>query len=181
MFKRFDPSTDIASIAPIRTSKTRTLRKVVDAQFPQVGGNLIPKNTELLEAKCSGNVSIIVWGKRVLGFKIKDGAFLPSMKLLHMYPTTLKQVQVDKGAIPFLMAGANCMCPGLTSPEGKLPDGIEENTPVAIMCEGKEHAIGIGIMKMSSEQVKKVNKGIAIELLHYIGDGLFNHTDNFSK
>lgn len=63
------------------------------------------------------------------------------------------RVQADKGAIPFLLSGANCMCPGLTSAGGMLPDGLAENTPVLIMIEGKEHAIGVGILKMSSEQM----------------------------
>ena len=63
------------------------------------------------------------------------------------------RVQADKGAIPFLLSGANCMCPGLTSAGGVLPDGLSENTPVLIMIEGKEHAIGVGILKMSSEQM----------------------------
>lgn len=35
-------------------------------------------------------------------------------------PFIMKPVQVDRGAIPYLMDGANCMCPGLTSPGGRL-------------------------------------------------------------
>jgi PUA domain protein len=42
----------------------------------------------------------------------------------------LPQVQVDRGAIKFVMSGANIMCPGLTSPGGKLPEEIPNNAIV---------------------------------------------------
>jgi len=38
---------------------------------------------------------------------------------------------------------------------------------------GKEHAMAIGKMKMSSEEIKKINKGIAIEIIHFLQDSLF--------
>ena len=44
-------------------------------------------------------------------------------------PLMLPHVQADKGAIPFLMSGANCMCAGLTSAGGVLPE-LPENTIV---------------------------------------------------
>ena len=31
-------------------------------------------------------------------------------------------MQVDKGAIRFVLSGANIMCPGLTSPGGQMTD-----------------------------------------------------------
>ena len=42
----------------------------------------------------------------------------------------MKSVQVDKGAIKFVLSGANIMCRGLTSPGGRLPDGLEAGEPV---------------------------------------------------
>ena len=59
------------------------------------------------------------------------------------------------------------------------------------MAEGKQHAIGIGITKMSAAEMyqfffdcpddihqhnrKSINKGVAIELIHYVCDGLWNY------
>lgn len=42
----------------------------------------------------------------------------------------MKSVQVDKGAIKFVLSGANIMCRGLTSPGGRLPDGLAKGEPV---------------------------------------------------
>lgn len=48
-------------------------------------------------------------------------------------PNIMKKLQVDRGAIKFVLAGANIMCPGLTSPGGALDDGVEAEAPVVRM------------------------------------------------
>lgn len=84
------------------------------------------------------------------------------------------KLQVDKGAIPFVLGGANIMCPGFTSAGGKLPDDIVAiGEPVAIYAEGIPHAMAIGKLLMPTDQIKAVNKGIGVETLHYLNDGLW--------
>ncbi len=85
-------------------------------------------------------------------------------------------IQVDKGAIKFVLNGSQIMCPGLTSPGARMTAGLEKETVVAIMAEGKQHALGIGIMKMSSDEIRQVNKGIGIDNVHYLNDGLWKVT-----
>ena len=60
--------------------------------------------------------------------------------------------QVDKGAIKFVLSGANIMCPGLTSP-GACMTKVDKGAVVAIMAEGKEHALAIGFTTMSSDDM----------------------------
>ena len=86
-------------------------------------------------------------------------------------------MQVDKGAIRFIIGGANVMCPGFTSPGGALPEQLPVDTPVvsqersldyyycsdylfalvcflkAIYVEGKKHAVAIGLTKMSTNDM----------------------------
>lgn len=45
----------------------------------------------------------------------------------------MKKLQVDRGAIKFVLSGANIMCPGLTSPGGALDNEVEAETPVVRM------------------------------------------------
>ena len=52
---------------------------------------------------------------------------------MHVDPTIMKKLQVDRGAIKFVLAGANIMCPGLTSPGGILDEEVGAETPV--VCE----------------------------------------------
>ena len=91
-------------------------------------------------------------------------------------PFLLPKVGVDRGAIRFLLAGAHMMCPGLTSAGGYLPpaeNAIPADSLVAIHAEGKEHAVAVGITKLGSEEMRKVNKGIGVEIATRLGDGLW--------
>jgi PUA domain protein len=65
--------------------------------------------------------------------------------------------------------GANMMAPGLLSTGGDLPPGLAANTVVAIHAEGKESAAGIGKLTASSEELVKAGKGIAVEVMSYLG------------
>jgi len=68
------------------------------------------------------------------------------------------------------------MCPGLTSQGGYLPpadQALKAESLVAIFAEGKEHAIGVGITKLGTEEMKKLNKGVGVELMTYLGDDLW--------
>lgn len=68
------------------------------------------------------------------------------------------------------------MCPGLTSPGAKLPpseEAILAERVVIINAEGKEHACMVGKLKMGTEDIKKINKGVGVENVHYMGDGLW--------
>jgi len=103
-------------------------------------------------------------------------------------PEMLPKVRIDRGAIKFLLAvsqdprwslsgaltfalsqGANMMAPGLLSAGGELPPGLLANTVVAIHAEGKEHAAGIGKLAASSEEIQKAGKGVAVEVMCYLG------------
>lgn len=85
-------------------------------------------------------------------FRHRDGQWMPTLKLLHKYPFFVNMQQVDKGAIRFVLSGANIMCPGLTSP-GAMMSPAAKNTIVAIMAEGKEHALAIGITTLSTDDM----------------------------
>lgn len=55
-------------------------------------------------------------------------------------PNIMKKLQVDRGAIKFVLAGANIMCPGLTSPGGVLDDEVAQETPVVHINLFRLHA-----------------------------------------
>ncbi len=47
------------------------------------------------------------------------------------------------------------MCPGLTSKGGILPT-VKKDEVVAVMAEGKEHALAIGLTTMSPIEMYKI-------------------------
>jgi malignant T-cell-amplified sequence len=42
----------------------------------------------------------------------------------------MHELQVDRGAIPYVLGGAHIMCPGLTSAGGRCEGSLPADTPV---------------------------------------------------
>ena len=162
--------------SPARSSEQRALRNSVVSQYPALEpyiDDIFPKKEPLVVAKCKDYIQILCGpGGEFLFFQCRSGPFIPTLRFLHRYPDILPKYQVDRGAIRFVLSGANIMAPGLTSKGGKMDD-VPAESVVAIMAEGKEHACAIGITTMSSQQILKDNKGIAVENTHWLNDGLW--------
>ena len=62
-------------------------------------------------------------------------------------------MKVDKGAITFVLSGANIMCPGLTSKGGIMTPNLPVNSVVTIIAEGKEHALAVGLLTKTPEEM----------------------------
>ncbi len=82
----------------------------------------------------------------------KLDVYFPTLKTLHRFPDLLPKLQVDRGAIKFVLGGASIFCKGLTSPGAKM-DNVDTNTVCAIMAEGKQLPLAIGLTKMSSDDM----------------------------
>lgn len=125
--------------------------------------------------RSTNHVSLIASGHNFvpLFFQVRDGPFVPTLRTLHQFPDLLPKYRVDRGAIRFVLSGANIMAPGLTSAGGAMDD-VEANAVVGIFAEGKEHALAIGVTLLSTKDIRESNKGIAVENTHYLNDGLWN-------
>ncbi|KAJ7582832.1 hypothetical protein C8J56DRAFT_955846 [Mycena floridula] len=180
MFKKFTPSTDISGHTPVKSSIQRNIRASILSQWkiePETLEAIWPKKEGLVLVKCREHISIYTVNGEPLCFQHFDGPYYPTLRLVHKYPYILPMVKVDRGAIRFLLAGAHMMCPGLTSAGGYLPpaeSALPAGAPVAIHAEGKVHAVGIGITKMGTEEIRKVNKDVGVETVTYLGDDLWS-------
>ncbi|KAI8800755.1 PUA-like domain-containing protein [Cladochytrium replicatum] len=174
---RFVYKDEVSGHSQVKSSVQRGIRASVLAKYPSLSAyidDLLPKKTSLILAKCKDHINLVTINSEILFYQHYDGQFQPHLRILHKYPDMLPRLQVDKGAIKFVLSGANIMCPGLTSPGAKLPEAdVPEGTIVAIYAEGKEHALAIGITKMSTSDMKSINKGIAVDNLHSLNDGLW--------
>ncbi|KAI0003282.1 hypothetical protein BJV74DRAFT_522354 [Russula compacta] len=207
MFKKFQPTTDIAGQTPVKSSVQRGIRSAllsswkVDAETLE---EIWSKKESIVHVKWSvakhafhilfafrfssgfsdscglqnsrDHLSIYALHGEPLFFQHFDGPYFPTLRLLHKYPSILPHVRIDRGAIRFLLAGAHMMCPGLTSAGGWLPPAdaaLPAGTPIAFDAEGKEFAVGIGITKLGTEEMKAVNKGVGVESVTYVGDDLW--------
>eukprot|EP00871_Galdieria_phlegrea_P000236 jgi/Galph1/1212/GphlegSOOS_G6020.1 len=177
MFKKLNATEEITSQVPVKSSVQRTIRAQILEQFPVLEPyieDILPKKEKLILVKCHGHVNIIsVNYGEPLFFNLRTGPYFPTLRLLHRYPTILPQLQVDKGAIKHILKGADIMCPGLTSPGAKIEQELPNNQMVSVYAEGKEYALAIGVTKLSTQDIRSLNKGVAIENIHYLNDGLW--------
>jgi malignant T-cell-amplified sequence len=180
MFKRFDPSADVSTSTQVKASVQRGIKAQIHEAHPALTDamldGLIPKKSPLVQYKVGPHLMLYCRHVEHEGasasdepmfFQQRDGPILPTLKLVHKYPQVeFTRVTVDKGAIPFLLGGANVMCPGLTNVGGVMPpDGLEKDADgfdkpglakgagVVVFAEGKEHAIAVGVLTMSSADV----------------------------
>lgn len=205
MFRRFDPSSDVSTSTQVKASVQRSIKHQICTSHPLVSDDvldlLIPKKPpSLVQYKVGPHLMLYCLttkkksnhdddddeGSDVnepIFFQQRDGPVLPALKLVHRYPKLeFNRVTVDKGAIPFILGGANIMCPGLTKNPGvssimPLDDdgkpGLNKGDGIVVYAEGKEYPIAVGTMTMSTIDIRTKNKGIGIEVAHYLGDGLF--------
>lgn len=184
MFKTFDSSKDCSTSTQVKASVQRGIRSQIQQAHPSLSDEildeLLPKKHPLVQYKVGPH--LMLYCRKVehneddeekrptnepMFFQQRDGPILPTLKMVHQYPSLqLTKVTVDKGAIPYLLGGANIMCPGLTNPGGEMPeDGVEQDEQgfdvpglskgdgVVIYAEGKENAIAVGTMTMSSAEM----------------------------
>uniref|UniRef100_A0A8C6EHZ6 Malignant T-cell-amplified sequence n=1 Tax=Microcebus murinus TaxID=30608 RepID=A0A8C6EHZ6_MICMU len=161
MFKKFDEKENVSNCIQLKTSVIKCISNQLMEQFPGIEpwlNQIMPKKDPVKIVRCHEHIEILTVNGELLCFRQREGPFYPTLRLLHKYPFILPHQQVDKGAIKFVLS--------LTSPGAKL-DPAAVDTIVATMAEGTQHALCVGVMKMSAEDIEKINKGIGIENIHY--------------
>uniref|UniRef100_A0A8C7I5Y4 MCTS1 re-initiation and release factor n=1 Tax=Oncorhynchus kisutch TaxID=8019 RepID=A0A8C7I5Y4_ONCKI len=129
MFKSlFDEKENVSNCIQLKTSVIKCIKNQLLDHFPDIESrlnHLMPKKDPVKIVRCHEHIEILTVNGE-----------------LHLYSST----PTSKGAIKFVLSGSNIMCPGLTSPGAKLYSS-------AIMVEGKQYALCVGVMKMSAENI----------------------------
>lgn len=116
------------------------------------------------------NVETLILVNGVPSFFFLEEDIYPSLLLIYKLRVVpeIPIVYVDKGAVPYILNGADVMAPGIT----RVSEGFGENRKVLIADE-KERVFAVGKALMSSEKILKERRGKAIKNIHYAGDGLW--------
>jgi PUA domain protein len=159
----------------LKSSQEKQLRKKIIEDIPNIESLLEliwPKKANILMGKLKPHSIVYFLDDKPLFIQVDKYPITPHLRLLLEIPDLLPSCQVDEGAIKFVLGGANIMCPGVTSKGGRLPE-VEKNKTVAVFAEDKEHPLAIGYTIMGKDEMVKINKGIGIEVVSYIGDNLW--------
>eukprot|EP00401_Gymnodinium_catenatum_P069120 CAMPEP_0117599252 /NCGR_PEP_ID=MMETSP0784-20121206/75846_1 /TAXON_ID=39447 /ORGANISM="" /LENGTH=174 /DNA_ID=CAMNT_0005401787 /DNA_START=1 /DNA_END=522 /DNA_ORIENTATION=- len=174
MFKGFSAE-DVSGQNQVKSSVQRGIKQKILETYPRldpVFKDIWPKDGAMVIAKCKDHITMVVVDRVPLFWQQRDGPWLPTLRLAHRFPSMMPIMRVDKGAIKFVLRGASIMCPGLTSKGGSMED-CPVGACVQVTAEGTLHACAVGVLTMSTEEIKKVNKGVCIESIHYLDDGLW--------
>jgi PUA domain protein len=179
MFKNFDVTADLSGQTPAKASAQRALVQKLLQQYPLLSEEtleaVLPKKGQCMLLKAKDHVTFIMSPTlhAPIFFQQRDGPFFPTLRFLHLAGDFMPILGIDKGGIKFVIKGAAVFCTGITSAAGSIPQELDADVPVAIMCEGKQAALGIGITKLSTTEMKSVNAGVGVEMVHHLNDDLW--------
>lgn len=109
----------------------------------------------------------IILINKIPSFFYYENKLVPTLKLL-LKKDLLKDIYVDRGAIKFIIRGADVMRPGITN----FNPNIQKDDFVVIKDSHYKKPLAIGISLYSSEGLKALTVGKAIRTIHHLGDEL---------
>lgn len=135
-------------------------KKELENKLPK--GYEINKKDEIKE----GNDNVIYNANEKFLITINN-TYFPHLKSVD--DSKYSAVYVDKGAIPFVIKGADLMRPGIQ----KIDKNINKDDLILIKDENHFKTIAIGISLFSSEKMQKQEKGKSVKIIHYVADKFY--------
>lgn len=103
---------------------------------------------------------------------LKDSPFL-TLHGINKYKPVKGFATVDKGAVKFVIGGANIMAPGIIDADREIRKG-----DIVWVRNEEGTAMALGYALMDGTEMVKENKGKAIQSIHHIGDELWELSTN---
>ena len=154
---------------PVRRKNIAPLLKALESSL----GIDLSVDGAFLEMAEYGPWQMVFVDKVAKAIEVKNGdnerfTFLTLRGFLE-HSDAAKWVDVDHGAIPFLMNGADCMVAGVQAADEDIAVG--ELVWIRDMTHKKPLAIGWSTME--GQEMAAASKGKGIKTLHWIGDELW--------
>jgi PUA-domain protein len=124
----------------------------------------LPKGYDIEKKDEIKTDNIIIYKNGEKYLIIIDNNLFPHLKTIN--EEKYRGVFVDKGAIPFILKGADLMRPGIQ----KVEHNFDKNDIVMIKDENHKKLIALGISMYPSEELEKIEKGKVIKIFHFVGD-----------
>ena len=93
----------------------------------------------------------------------------PTLRGLLRWNLEVGWCAVDRGAIPFLMNGADCMAAGIH----RACQSIQTGDLIWIRDQSHGKALAIGWATVDAAEMVETTKGKAVKMLHHVGDELW--------
>lgn len=159
---------------PVRIKVVRKLIERIQDDF-DIEDNLDGVFLEIaefgeLELLLADKSPIVMTLKRPEDLGIEEEITFPTLRGILRWDLEKRWCAVDRGAIPFLMNGADCMAAGIQI----VDPMIERGDLVWVRDEEHGKPIAIGWALMDADTMDKSTKGKSIRTIHWIGDDLWS-------
>lgn len=176
----------------VKGSSVKKYAASLREQYPalaEVIDEILPSKAEVTLVKCKDSVQLLVVTvdpnttyndtskrfKRVFFWSLRDGVWLPTLRLLHLHPGFLPLAITDKGCPKNIFNGAQMMAPGIHA----IDETLEVGTYVAVSIP-EAPAFFIGRLAQSGADILAEGRhGAAIEVIHILDDGLWQMKDKY--
>jgi predicted RNA-binding protein (TIGR00451 family) len=109
----------------------------------------------------------ILWKNKEPYLILKNGKYFPHLKKLD--DSFFKSVYVDRGAIPFVLKGADLMRAGIQI----IDDSFEKDDIILVKDEEHKKTIAVGVALFSSVDMKAQSSGKSVKPVHLVGDEFY--------
>ena len=155
---------------PVRHKKIRGLI----GRLAEPLGLEVDLSTTFLEQAEYGPWSLLIVDKSPLAMEVSfdeegERMAFPTLRGCLAWKPEMKWCEVDHGAIPFLLNGADCMAAGIHS----ACESIEEGDLIWIRDQEHGKPLAIGWSMMSAGDMVAATSGKAVKSIHYVGDELW--------
>ena len=148
--------------------KSKDKRKI-QQDIQQIFNNINLKNEQCVEIGDLEDIkTIFVDGEPC--FVYHNNKVVITIFGINKYHPNEHRVVVDMGAVRFVTNGADVMAPGIVDADENICEGDQ-----VWICDERHHKpLAIGIAIMNGSLMKTEQKGKAIQIIHYVGDKLWN-------
>jgi len=146
--------------------------KIIEDMKKDIDIDIQIKNSFVESAKY-GPWDIFLIDKKAMLMQItkdSDNKIFPTLRGLLEWSVLNRWIEVDLGAIPFLMNGADCMAAGIQSADSEISEG----DLVWIRDESHKKPLAIGWAILDGSEMVTQSNGKGVETIHWIGDNLWD-------
>lgn len=130
-------------------------------------------SSAFLETAQFGPWSMLIVDKAPLGMEIEspEGGTIafPTLRGILAWSPSARWCEVDHGAIPFLMNGADCMAAGIHA----ACETIKAGDLIWIRDQSHGRPLALGWATLDAADMVAATKGKAVKMVHHIGDELW--------
>ena len=157
----------MSAIKHRRRLREKDCRKLM-AEINQMLGCEINIGDKPVDVGELGEFQLLLNGSKVIGLIINSRPF-PSLRILQEANPTKKFVEVDMGALKFIINGADVMKPGITACDEEI---IAGDIVWIRDCQHKK-PIAVGIAIEDGKHLLNKEKGKGVRTLHWVGDKIW--------